>query len=354
MAKDDLLNRFCRTFDRRSFLKACGVMGLGAAGGAVVQALFEVVKIDRGLVRVARTHLAMGTFITITAVNESRDRAQEAIGRAYEEIDRLIAILSRHDSTTAVSVLNDRGLLLDPPAELLEVVRRSLDFHRLSRGAFDVTIKPLVDLLETVRGGAAAPSREKIQATLESVGSQMIEVDGGRLRFARPAMGITLDGIAKGYIVDRASATLAAHGIDNHLINAGGDIRARGCRSQTRAWSVAVQDPHKRGDYPDVIRLRNGAVATSGSYEVFFDRERVYHHIIDPRTGSSPGHSVSVSVVAESAMGADALSTAVFVMGPQQGVGLIDHLRHSECLLLRENGERFASEGWGNMRGTTC
>ena len=158
--------------------------------------------------------------------------------------------------------------------------------------------------------------------------------------------GITLDGIAKGYIVDRASEIISGYDIGNHLINAGGDIRTLGARADKRPWAVAIQDPLKRKDYPDIIHMNNGAIATSGNYEVYYDNEKMFHHIVDPRTGLSPQLSTSVSVTASSTMEADALSTSIFVMNPVNGTRLINSLPHSECLVIEKDGTQLKSRGW--------
>jgi thiamine biosynthesis lipoprotein len=159
-------------------------------------------------------------------------------------------------------------------------------------------------------------------------------------------MGVTLDGIAKGYVVDRMAAVLAERGLRDFLINAGGDIRSGGVREDGTAWRVGVQDPAKRGDLPDVIGLTNGAVATSGSYEIYFDRERVHHHIVSAHTGNSPQMSQSVSVVAPTTMAADALATSVFLMEPARGVAFIDSLPQCACLIVDEQGLQSRSKGW--------
>ncbi|MEE9268720.1 MAG: FAD:protein FMN transferase [Candidatus Krumholzibacteria bacterium] len=336
-----------RAFDRRGFLKACGIFGIGAAGGGALQALFEVVRVGRDRVRVSRSRIAMGTYVTITAVHASADHAEEAIGRAFEEMERLIAILSRHDTASPVAVLNSEGIIRRPPAELVEVVQRALDLHRTSRGAFDITVKPLVDLFEKSPGqGGAMPTDGELRDALARVGSDGIEMADGHIRFSTRGMGITLDGIAKGYVVDQISQVLSARGIDDHLVNAGGDIRTRGRRADGRPWTVAVEDPEKKGRYPEVLRLTSAAVATSGSYEIYYDREKVYNHLVDPHTGRSPHYSKSVTVTARSVMQADALATAVFVMGPGDGLRLIDSTPQSACLMLGDGGERHRSAGW--------
>lgn len=338
------LSRMC---DRRTFLKACGVLGVSAAGAALLPAAFDIARIDRRLVKVTQTRLKMGTFVTMTAVHESRQQAEEAIGRAFEEMDRLVGIFSRHDTNTPLSVLNQNGVLNDPPPELVDIMLRSLRYHGVTRGAFDVTVKPLIDLfVETVAKHGQIPTGDDINNAMARVGSDLVDVSRRQIRLARPGMGITLDGVAKGHIVDCASEVLTRHGIENHLVNAGGDIRTRGARPNGDPWKIAVQDPEGRGNYPAVIELGSGAVATSGNYEIYFDQNKIFHHVVDPRTGLSPTHGTSVSVVAPSVMQADALSTAVFVLEPVEGTRLIDGMRGGECMVVARDGTRYQSEGW--------
>ena len=291
------------------------------------------------------TRGAMGTRVTITVLVPSRDRADEAIGRALEEMDRLIAVFSRYERDSAVTQLNDAGRLDGPPPEVLQVVARSLQYHALSRGGFDVSVAPLVDLFQDP-GVTSLPDRAAIDAALELVGAQNIEVTRRRIGFRRSGMRITLDGIAKGYIVDAIAAVLERHRIRNYLVDAGGDIRVSGVKEGGVPWSVAVQDPAKANRFPDTILLRRGAVATSGSYERFLDRDRMFHHIVDAESGVSPRYSSSVSVIAPTAMAADALATTVFLMEPQHGAKFIDRLRGCECLIIDREGRQLRSRGW--------
>jgi thiamine biosynthesis lipoprotein len=336
-----------RRIDRRAFLKGCTALGVGAIAGGALQSVFKVVPIGGARLQVEQTLIRMGTYVTITAIDDSRARAEDAIEHAVQEMDRLVAILSRHDPSTPLSHLNARGTLLDAPPELVEVARRSLWVSRVSGGAFDVTVKPVLDLFpEDGPAVAAMPSDAAVHAALAHVGSSGLEVGERHIRLREPGMGVTLDGIAKGYVVDRMSAVLASRGVESYLVNAGGDMRARGRRSDGRRWRIAVEDPQKKGHYPAVIELGTAAVATSGSYEIYFDRQKIHHHIIDPTDGASPLQSVSVSVISTSATEADALATAVFVMKPPRGVGLIDSLAGNECLVISRKGESHRSRGW--------
>ncbi|RJR20550.1 MAG: FAD:protein FMN transferase [Desulfobacteraceae bacterium] len=334
--------------NRRDFLKLSGLLGVGLSSLTVVPAWAESVLFNRTLHKVTRTRLSMGTFVTMTAMDPSRDRAEEAIGRAFEETDRLTRLMNRFDDSAAVAHLNKEGSLKDVPPEVGEVLVKSQEIHRITGGYFDISVKPVVDLFKDCaeKGNFRQPSESRLKALLDLVDSDMIELTARSVRFRKPGMGITLDGIAKGYIVDRASDVLTRHGITNHLINAGGDIRAAGLRDEKKPWTVAIQDPNKGKNYPDIIQMSRGAIATSGNYEVYFDREKLFHHIINPSTGLSPVLSTSVSILAETAILADALATGVFVMGPEEGRKFLERLPGCEGLIIGKDGRIAKSSGW--------
>jgi FAD:protein FMN transferase len=337
-----------RTFDRRAFLKLSGLLGAGVATFALLPAAAEAVKFDRKRHKISSTRLALGTVVSMTLIHESRDRAQEAMGRAFEEMNRLSGILNRYDSVTAVGLLNHEGHLTDAPPEVCKVVSRAMHHYRLTGGAFDITVQPVVDLFKQryETPGPLTVHEDEMERMLKLVDARGIVLGPREIRFSRAGMGVTLDGIAKGYIVDCASELLERMGVLNHLVNAGGDIRTRGERSDGKPWSVAIQDPDKQGNYPDVIRMRNGAVATSGNYEVYFDQEKMVHHIVDPESGHSPRLHASVSVRAGTAMDADALATGVFVMNPARGLRLIEGLTGCDTFVIERSGRTWKSAGW--------
>ncbi|MEW6594227.1 MAG: FAD:protein FMN transferase [Thermodesulfobacteriota bacterium] len=332
---------------RRSFLKLSGLLGLGAAGAALLPAAkAEAVPFGRNEYKVSRTKLAMGSFVAITAIHSSRDQAEQAIGLAFEEIDRLARLLSRHDSSTPVAHLNRTGNLQGAPLEVLEVVSRSLALHRETNGAFDITVKPILDLYQERFAKGVAPTEAEIAAVLPRVGVEHLRYEGGNIRLARQGMGITLDGIAPGYIVDRASEMLTRHGVVNHLINCSGDIRVSGTAAKGKPWTVAIQDPAKAKAYPQVVRLTSGAISTSGDYELYYDREKMFHHIVDRRTGHSPTFVTSVTVTAPTIMEADALATALCVMEPAQGLALMNRRPGCASFQIGRDGRTMRSAGW--------
>lgn len=264
----------------------------------------------------------------------------------FDEIDRLSRLLSRFDASSPVSFLNDNGRLDDLAPELREVLARSLQFHRLTGGAFDITVKPLVDLFKDRGERRIVPREAEIAALLPRIDSRRVALSSRSVLLAGEGMGVTLDGIAVGYIVDRAADVLARSGIENFLIDGGGEIRAAGAKDAGRPWTVAIRDPREHPGYPDVVRLSDAAISTSGNYEIFYDDERVFHHIVDPATGHSPQADASVSVVARTALEADALSTGVFVMDPAAGTAFVDGLPGCESLIIDRGGGTWQSRGW--------
>ena len=308
----------------------------------------HAIPVDPHTWQVTGERPAMSTLVSVTALGPSRERLEDALGRAFEAMDRLIGLLNRFDGASPVSHLNATGRLDGPPPEVGEVVSRALDYHRLTRGAFDVSVAPLVDLFRDrlVRETPVEPTAAEVAEALARVGAEQVALSRRRIGLCRPGMRLTLDGIAKGYIVDAIAAVLDRGGVRRYLVNAGGDIRTRGANAELRPWTIAVEDPWRRGGFPDTIHLGDGAVATSGSYERYFDREHTYHHIVDAATGRSPVHCSSVSVVAPTALAADALATSVFLMGPRHGVAFIEGLSGCACLILDREGREHRSRAW--------
>ena len=340
------------TMHRRTFLRSAAVIGTGLAlaPGAALAGLTvdERCLKTAGGYKVSRTEFTMGTYVTITAVHGSRAKAENEIGLAFAEIERLRKIFDRFDGTTPLAVLNTQGRVTGAPKELNTVLAQAKRFHSLTSGSFDMTVQPVVELLAAHRtlSGKTDLSEKEVRNVLALVDSNGVRVTDRTIALSKSGMGVTLDGIGKGYIVDRTSDLLANAGIENHLINAGGDIRARGEREPGKAWTVAVEDPAKKGNYPAVLTLRNGAIATSGGYEVYYDRTGTRHHVVNPATGISPQQSVSVSVLSGSVMEADALSTAAFVKPPKQGLALIGSLPGRECMIVGNSGRILQSGHW--------
>ena len=341
------LPEMTRQMSRRAFLSLSCTLSLGVATLGVPLPT-EAVKFDRTLHKVSKSRLGMGTFINMIALHPSQGEAEDAIGRAFEEIYRLSDIMTRYKRGSQVSYLNGSGKLNEVPPELMEVLRSSLHYHGISQGAFDITVKPIVDLYQqSFKANNAPPSPEALKDALARVGSQHISLTPNSISFARRGMEITLDGIAKGYIIDQAMALLRQQGIQHALINAGGDIVIHGGKGEEgEPWKIGIQDPWNHKQQADIVSMNSGAVATSGNYEVFFDREKLFHHLIMPPTGSPTPDVASVSVRATGAMAADALATTAYVMGPTGGMQFINQVPGIEGLIINSHRRRTSSSGW--------
>ncbi len=334
------------SLDRRSFLKYSGILGAGLLLSPVLPA-GEAVAFGRGRYRITRTRMMMGTFAAITVIGPSRDKADDAISLAFDDMQRAASLFDRHQDSSPIGTLNLEGCATDLDPEVTALLERSLRLYKTTRGAFDITVKPVVDLYQNAFAShQAPPSDAGIAEVLDLVDPGAVRIQGRTVRFAKEGMGVTMDGIAKGYAIDCGMNTLKRNGIVHSLINAGGDIRTMGGRGRFSPWKVAVQNPDKEGPVLQTFSMEDGAVATSGNYEVYFDEEKVYHHLIDPHSARPAQGSRSVTVLAAGATLADALSTAVFVAGCRDGRGLIETLPGAECMLVTTEGARISSSRW--------
>lgn len=291
------------------------------------------------------TRFLMDTSVDISAYG--RD-AENCIKLAFGEMERLEELLSRHIPDSEVAKINaNAGEWVSVSEPTLEVLTLALEISELTEGAFDITVGALVSLWGFGTGDYKVPSKEAIEAALATVDYRKVEIDKAGKRVRIPS-GTVLDlgGVAKGYIVDQARAYLAKKKMHRAIVNAGGDISVIGSRPDGTPWRVGVQNPNDPSQISWVIPLQNNSVVTSGDYQRFFiqDGER-WHHILDPHTGYPARELKSVTIVAESAAWADALSTAVFVLGFEKGKELVEKLPGVEGILVSSNNQVWVSSG---------
>jgi len=341
---------FQAVMKRRKALKIGGISAMTAIGSIGVMRSV-LAELDFDLVKETRTK--MGTLVTISVVHRDVSIARTIIDEAFVEIDRLEALFSRYREGTPLWVLNREGILENPPSEMLEVLTHALEIDTLTDGAFDVTVAPLVDLYSnSFEEMGELPSEVQIENALSLVGSQGINFDRDKIVFERDGMSLSFDGIAKGYIVDQAVKIIKKEGVRGGLIDAGGDMRATGEDLLGESWRLAIQHPRNPGSYLCLIDLSDGAVATSGDYMQYLTEDFIVHHIVDPRLGTSPDHTSSVSVIASTAAEADALSTATLVLGPEKGIRLLNELPGVEGILVTKDQEVIKTEGFSRYEVT--
>ncbi len=300
-----------------------------------------------------REQMLMGTLVSISISGASPEQANRAADLAFHEIRRIEQIMSTFIPESDISLINRSAgrewRSVNP--ELLFVIQESLRYSRLSNGAFDMTFKPLSNIWH-IEPGSRPPSAEEIRRVLPLVDYHGVLIDDqGRVLLKKPGMAIGLGAIAKGYAVDRAMAVLKTQGIKNAIINAGGDLLVIGRRSDKQPWEIGIQDPRNRNTMIKKIPATNCAIATSGDYEQFFIFNGVrYHHIMDPKTGFPARGCRSVTIISPTAIMADAVATAVFVLGPKAGMELIEKIPEVQGLIVDEQGEIHQSREFDRGR----
>lgn len=334
---------------RRRFLQRLSVAGAALAAGTLLPFSFParmaLAALEREPEALRETRLLMGTHVTIALHDPSRTRAEEALGRAFAEMERLIAVLDRHNASTAMAVLNDHGSLPHAPVELATVLKAARRFSMVSGHAFNPAVAPLVDLYKDAQTAGKKPDPADRAAALALCKPGAIHMQDGNIQLQRQGMRLTLDGIAKGYIADAASASLLKAGVTNHMINAGGDIRTQGVSPLGTPWSIGVENPAGVAAPVAVICLSGQGIATSGGYRSFFSQDGRHHHLMNHRTGGSPDIA-SVSVIAPTAMQADALATALSLLPPAAALRFMKSQGNASCLIIDGNSNRWTSPGW--------
>jgi thiamine biosynthesis lipoprotein len=292
----------------------------------------------------------MDTLVESTVFAEDPGLGAEALDRAYQEMQRLEGLLSRHRATSEVARINlaagAHPVSVSP--ETLLLIARALEFGELSGGAFDLTVAPLLRLWRFAEGGGEVPPEKSLRAATALVDFRRVVADraAGTVYLPKSGTEIDLGGIAKGYVVDRAVDVLRQSGITSASVDAGGDIRLIGGKPGGRPWRVGVRHPRERDRIIAVLELLDSAVVTSGDYERYFMLGGTrYHHLLDPDTGLPAAGLASVTVVAADATTADALSTTVFVMGRERGLALIESLPGVEAILVTAELDVILSSG---------
>jgi FAD:protein FMN transferase len=303
----------------------------------------------------SRTQFLMGTLVEITVRDADADKAQKAIDQAFAEMRRLEKLMSTHLPDSEVSRLNNtagKNLFFPVSDAVIEVIKRGIYWGEKSDGAFDITIGPLSRLWQFDDENPSRPNAEQLAEAIPLVNFHGIEVDASTIRLKQAGMSLHLGAIGKGYAVDKAMQVLENSGIQHALINAGGDLKALGYRADGKPWKIGLQHPRKPEQMIASFELTNKAVATSGDYQRYFMLDgRRYHHILNPATGMPAKGMISATIIADNVMDADALATAVFVMGPEKGLALVDSLDGVEGMLVSDSGTTLFSENFQSQPG---
>jgi thiamine biosynthesis lipoprotein len=284
----------------------------------------------------------MGTVFTIKLQGPG-DHARAAKA-AFDEIRRIDRLLSTYKEDSEISEVNRDafGRPVSVGQDFRAVLAASRIYFDASGGAFDPTVYPLMKLWGFTKKSGHLPSAEELRTATLLVGLEEVLSDekGNTVRFSQEGMALDFGGIAKGYAVDRAAGALKKHGVKNAIIDAGGNFYAIGSRADGAPWQAGIRHPLRPDEVIARLPVSEMGVATSGNYERFFEiKGRKYCHIMDPRTGMPVEGMLSATIIADTAMAADALSTSVFVLGSEKGMQLIEQLPGVEGMLIYQESD---------------
>lgn len=291
------------------------------------------------------TQPIMGTRVHTEVWHEDTNAGKAAVAAVMLEMRRINQLMSPYIECSELSRLN-RGAVSGPVVvskEMLDLLAKSIEVSKMSDGAFDVTYASAGRYYDYREG--VTPDDETLKSTIEAINYRYIKIDwgDGTVRYDHPGVYVDLGGIAKGHAVDQAIRILEERGITDALVAAGGDSRIIGNR-RGKPWTVGVKDPRKEGAMAVLLPLTDTAVSTSGDYERYFERDGVrFHHILDPSTGESARAVQSVTILGPETTFTDALSTSVFVLGPEAGMKLVDRLDGIDAIIIDGQGKLLYS-----------
>lgn len=288
---------------------------------------------------VSRTEFVLGTICTIRIF----DGNESDLDAAFTRLRQIETVMSRHRSDSEISKIS-----LDGPAgmqlsgETCQVMKKGLEYGRLSGGLFDITIAPVAQLWGFETEHAAVPTKRVLNEALTKVDYRQVRIDDDCKLVTAPGQHIDLGGIAKGYASDEVARLLQESGIKEALINLGGNVFVYGKKKDGSPWKLGIQDPLEQTGTPmGTLEVEGGAVVTSGIYERFVEQDgKKYHHLLDPGTGYPVANNLAgVSITTPSGLDADALSTSLFLLGIDKGCELLERFPGSGAVFITKDRE---------------
>ena len=333
--------------DAAEWKKAVGVFFQGQLVACLVSSLGLAVAGDL-TERLSETRRLMGVPWTISVFAADQEVGRDALAAAFAEVERLEKVLSDYDPESELSRLSATAAAQEPTsvsADLWRVLVQAENFRQQSGGAFDISVGPLTSLWRQARRSGRLPRPDKLAAAQAAVGGGTVELcpDQQAVRLPKPNTRLDPGGIGMGYAADRALDVISARGIHAALVDASGDVIVSGPPPGSAGWRIAVA-PLAPGGEAETLVLAHAAVTTSGDAYQAVEIEGVrYSHIVDPRTGLGVRGPTAVTVVAPDATTADALATAASVLGPEEGLGLIEAFPATSARFVWRTGSDVAA-----------
>lgn len=286
----------------------------------------------------SKTNFVLGTVVTISLYDHG---SEETLDKAFARLLEIENLMSANLDASEIGQIN---LMAGKEAvrvsdETYKVIEQGLYYGELSRGTFDISMEPVVDLWKIGTSDARVPSDEELKAALTKVSYKNIQLDEIKRTVFLPeeGMGLDLGGIAKGYAADEIVSLLKSEGVNSAMLNLGGNVFAMGNKVDGSTWNIGIQNPFdQRNQYFGIASIANQTVVTSGPYERYFEENgKRYHHIFNTNTGMPVENNIaSVTVIADTSMDGDALSTTLFALGIEEGVKLVETLDGVECIYV--------------------
>jgi thiamine biosynthesis lipoprotein len=328
---------------------------------SIVYLLFMRIQQPRLVSIESPNRLVMNTIAKIIAVAHDEKTAQTAINAAFAEIYRLEKLMNRFDANSQLSLVNRTAakepVKVDPA--LFDILQKSIDYSKLTDGAFDITVGPLADMWRKCAEANSMPSAQQLADVKKIIGYDKIILDANDYSVKLTAEGMRLDlgGIAKGFAADKAVAIMKNCGAAGGLVDLGGQIGCFGSTQTGGKWLIGIRNPSKDAENKILMKLEltDMAVSTSGNYERFYKiAGKKFSHIFNPQTETSADIISSDTVICPDGTQADALSTAVNVLGAAKGLELIEKLQNTEAIIIpledkskmikSEDAEKFIAE----------
>ncbi len=292
---------------------------------------------------IKRTQILLGTVVEIQVRDNDEKKADNAISKAFSEVKRIDELFTTfNDQSPVWKINNSTDTVINVDPEIYNLIVLCDSITKLSDGSFDVSLDNLTKAWGFYTDDPHLPSKTAIDSALLFSGWEKIKLlDANRVK-KKEKIGLNFGAIAKGYAVDKAIDVLKRSGATQALVNAGGEISVIG-----NDWIVGIQHPREINSIIKKIKLDGYTVATSGDYEQYFEVEGIrYHHILYSKTGYPSRSLQSVTIINKSNTFADGLATAVFVMGKEKGMKLIESLNDTEGMIIDSTGNIFYSSGF--------
>jgi len=286
----------------------------------------------------------MGTVVEITIQDPDESKARTAMGEAFAEIRRIEGLMSFYRPDSEISRINRAAAneKVGVSEEVFHLLQDAQTLSRLTEGAFDITFSPLWQLWGECAKEKRLPSREELARAKSLVDYRRISLfeRARQVKLTLPGMKVNLGGIAKAYALNRAGVVLQDAGLNNFLINMGGDVLAAGEGRDGRGWRIGIQHPRRGGGFIGVLRLRDCFSLTSGDYERYFKIQgKRYHHILDPRSGYPASGCSAVTVLTPRLSRNYVPSVALFLLGPERAVHLLKRYPEMAALIVTPEGK---------------